>query len=160
MISLKRLLQVSFHFTEPKKIDRKDWWLAFIYPIIIGFFLALFPFLVWETAFFLVVIKLLPSEIMTVLNFIVKIVAFVAFAIPFLYTYIIVSVKRLHDVGHSGFWWLINLIPVIIFFILNEFGYDARWTWMFLVPLIILSFFSYLGFVKSRKNPSEIDNYL
>lgn len=152
MISLKNLAKISFHFTCPNKINRKEYWLAFIYPIVIGFFLAMFPFLVWETAFFLVVIKLLPSEIMVIINFMVKFLAFISFATPLLYTYMVVSIKRLHDLGHSGFWWLINLIPVFILFITNYYGQHNLWLLTTVTPIVMSLFILYVGFTKTKRS--------
>lgn len=150
MISFKHLAQVSFHFTSPNKANRKDFWLAFLYPMLIGFFLAMFPFLIWETAFFLVVIKILPAKIMEIINFMIGFLVFLSFATPLLYTYMIVSIKRLHDLGHSGFWWLVNLIPMLVLLIMKYFGNNDLWLLTRATPVVIFLFIIYLGFTKSK----------
>lgn len=48
---------------------------------------------------------------------IVNIITGILFLLPGL----AVIVRRLHDTGHSGWWWFINLIPII------------GWIWMFVL---------------------------
>ena len=146
MIPLKHLAQIAFQFTCPNKVNRKEFWLAFIYPIFIGLALSIFPVIFWETLYLLVTINVLPEKLMIIVNFMMKFIIFLAFSVPFLYTYMVVSVKRLHDINLSGFWWLINLIPVIISFVVSYLGKDGLWFLTYILPVFILLFISYVGF--------------
>lgn len=151
MISFKHLAQVSFHFTCPNKANRKEFWLAFLYPAVVGLTLSVLPILIWETIYLLVVINILPEKLMIVVNFMIKFLVFLAFATPLLYTYMIVSIKRLHDLGRSGFWWLVNLIPVIVLGIMNYFGNNDLWLLTRVTPIVMFLFIIYVGFTQSKR---------
>ncbi len=156
MIPFKHLAQIAFHFTTPNKINKKEFWLSFIYPALIGLALSVFPILVWESIYLLVVMNILPEKLMIIINFMAKFIIFFLFTVPFLYTYMIVSIKRLHDIGRSGFWWLLNLIPVFISFVMTYLDKDALWLVTQIFPIVILFFILYISFSKPKTGIGEI----
>lgn len=117
--NLGALLRLALHYSLPHRANRQEWWSAHIVAITISFILGILPLIVWETIEFLSVVGLFPKVIAEHLNALIEIILIVVIAIPILYTSLVVSIKRLHDLGHSGFWWLINLLIIPIpFFIL------------------------------------------
>ena len=66
------------------------------------------------TAFLFVVIKV-ESKIDEIQNLLV-ILSVLAFALVALWSYWVLYIKRLHDINLSGWFSLINLIPVLNFF--------------------------------------------
>lgn len=150
MISLKNLAKISFYFTCPNRINREEWWLSFLYPMLVGLFLAMFPFIIWEAAFLLVIVDILPEKIMIIVNFMAKLLAFFAFAVPMFYTFAIASIKRLHDLGHSGWWFGINIIPMLVMFIMNYFEKDIWFILTKVIPMTMFLFTLYVGFAKSK----------
>lgn len=118
-MNIKNLLQLALHTSLPHKANRIEWLSAHVVAITISFVLGILPLIVWETVEFLAVVGLFPKDIAQHLSIIVELVLIVAIIIPILYTSLVVSIKRLHDLGRSGWWYLINLTGIAIpFFIL------------------------------------------
>lgn len=122
-MNFKNLFQLALHHSLPNKANRKEWWSAHIIALSISLILGVFPLIVWETVEFLALVGIFPKDIAKHVSIIVELVLMVVIAIPILYTYMIVSIKRLHDLGYSGWWWLVNLLIVPIPFFILYIGF-------------------------------------
>lgn len=120
-MDFKNLFQLAFHHSLPHKANRLEWLSAHLVAIAISFILGVFPLVIWETVEFLSVVGIFPEDKIKPLSTMVEIILMLVIILPLLYTSLVVSIKRLHDLGHSGWWWLVNLtiiaIPFFIFYL-------------------------------------------
>ncbi len=119
IMNFKNLLQLALHTSQPHKAGRLEWLSAHVVAITISFILGIVPLIIWETIEFLAVIGIFPDKQSESISTIVEVILMVVIVVPLLYTSLVVSIKRLHDLGHSGWWYSINLLVIPIpFFIL------------------------------------------
>lgn len=119
IINFKNLFLLALHYSFPYKASRKDWWLSHVIALGISFVLGIFPFIIWETIEFFALVGIFPGEVIEQVSFIVEVILITLIFIPISYTYTVVSIKRLHDLGRSGWLFMLNfLIITIPFFIL------------------------------------------
>lgn len=120
-MNFKNLFQLALHTSLPHRANRREWWSAHIVALGISLALGVFPLVIWETIEFLAVVGLFPRDIAEHVSLIIEFILMAVILIPLIYTYIVASIKRLHDLGVSGWWWLVNLtvigIPFFIFYL-------------------------------------------
>ncbi|NCN25511.1 DUF805 domain-containing protein [Candidatus Falkowbacteria bacterium CG10_big_fil_rev_8_21_14_0_10_37_14] len=86
------------------RANRSEFWIFVLFEVVIGFLLAYLAFTMGD-----VVSPLLFSYL------------FAGFQLISLLPMLAVSARRLHDTGRSGWWWLVNLVPLVGFIIFLVF---------------------------------------
>lgn len=122
------------------RASRREFWLFFfaqylyLYAVLIVFYIALIFCMMFS------VVTSQVHELGGVFSFVAVIFVFVLFFIfilPVLIPSLAVTVRRLHDIGYSGWWLLLSFIPfgglILVFFLIkqgyigrNEYGEDPR----------------------------------
>ena len=78
----------SKYATFTGRARRSEYWYWFLFSLLVGLFLGWIPILGWIISLALVI----PG--------------------------IAVFVRRMHDTGHSGWWWFLGFVPIIGFIVL------------------------------------------
>lgn len=90
------------------RASRSEFWWFMLFGIVIGLVLR-FTFPIDDT--------LLTSDDVPMTNYIANVIVSLAFLLP----NIGVMVRRLHDTGRSGWWWLLNFVPCVGLIVLIVF---------------------------------------
>lgn len=90
------------------RASRSEFWWFMLFGIVIGLVLR-FTFPIDDT--------LLTSDNVPMTNYIANVIVSLAFLLP----NIGVMVRRLHDTGRSGWWWLLNFVPCVGLIVLIVF---------------------------------------
>ena len=121
-MNISSLIKSSLHYRLPEKINRAEWLSGFLVALMISFILGIFPLIVWETIEFLALVDILPIQFAESLA-VVEMILSILITIPILYTFVVSSIKRLHDLGLSGWWVIINLTFVAVPFFILYLGF-------------------------------------
>ncbi len=86
---------------------RKEFWMYYLFYVIIGIALEIISFIL--TA----ITAAINNSVLTIIVSILSAVVILAFSLGTLVPTIAVTIRRLHDSGKSGWWYLIALVPLV-----------------------------------------------
>lgn len=114
------------------RISRKDFWLGFVISYLVSLFFggitylvldSVLPYVLFITPLYMVGIIPLLGIIALYIPTLTMVFLYILSVIP-LYIFFVVTIKRYHDLGKSGWWSLFIFLPVVgMLFVLIECGF-------------------------------------